>query len=502
MWHPNGSFGNATGHAMQLPKHVHKRAGQSLQYKRRISGSKDFFARAMRSKQNSPPSAIQLEAADLTAQYEAELRYRQAASPDAIADTDLDRIVGSYIKTLEREAGEFYDRKATKEEAGLNEITADEAAGLDDFIEDLRRKGREGVGLETLPPALRPKQLTPWTAEEDKKFAVIRRASEVMSKPKRRPPRYLSQVMDWYALNRKGKKDWDTDSRDYQRIHGRFLRVLEAIGDRETEAADTARAINDGLEEYVYQEQERGVKGQSVDRTMCEALSAFRRVSKVFKLGWVIETPEVDDSDVAERGVLMPKEMELVLQHCLEKPDAVSAAIIAHMHSMIPTEVGRLEPDDILLNGTHPYLRVLTGKTALRRRIVPIVVGLEVMRESLPAAVAWIRSRKEPSATINKRLQRWTGDERYTLYWLRHTWNDWASAAQIDVLSQAFIGGWSVAEREGRFSKRLTHYGASGLEGDERLLGLAQAQRKVMQRLIDAEAVLLGQESNVVQLKR
>ena len=113
------------------------------------------------------------------------------------------------------------------------------------------------------------------------------------------------------------------------------------------------------------------------------------------------------------------------------------------MHSMIPTEVGRLEPDDILLNGTHPYLRVLTGKTALRRRIVPIVVGLEVMRESLPAAVAWIRSRKEPSATINKRLQRWTGDERYTLYWLRHTWNDWASAAQIDVLSQAFIGGWS-----------------------------------------------------------
>ena len=53
--------------------------------------------------------------------------------------------------------------------------------------------------------------------------------------------------MDWYAVNRKGKKDWDTDSREYQRIHGRF---------------DISRD-NDGLEEYVYQEQERGVKGQS-----------------------------------------------------------------------------------------------------------------------------------------------------------------------------------------------------------------------------------------------
>lgn len=234
---------------------------------------------------------------------------------------------------------------------------------------------------------------------------------------------------------------------------------------------------------------------------MSEALSAFRRVSKVFKLGWVIETPEVDDSDVAERGVLMPKEMELVLQRCLQKPDAVSAVILATVHSMIPTEVGRLEPDDILLNESIPYLRVLTGKSALRRRIVPIVVGLDVMRHSLPEAVAWIRSRKEPSATINNRLQRWTGDKRYTLYWLRHTWNDWASAAQIDVLSQAFIGGWSIAMREARFSKRLTHYGAEGLEGDERLLALAQTQRKVMQRLIDAEAALLGKGSNVVPLR-
>ena len=52
--------------------------------------------------------------------------------------------------------------------------------------------------------------------------------------------------------------------------------------------------------------------------------------------------------------------------------------------------------------------------------------------------------------------------------------------------------------RETRFSKRLTHYGAEGLEDEERLLALAQAQRKVMQRLIDAEAALLGAQSDVV----
>ena len=485
-----------------LPKYVSKRAKNALQYRRLFSGSKERFFRSMRCNQDSPPSAIQREAAELTAQYEAELRYRQAAHPDAIADADLERIVGDYIKTLEREAGDFYDKHATKEQAFHAELTAEDTVRLDDFIDDLRQKGREGVGLEDLPPALRPKQLTPWTAEEEKEFAVKQRAAEALRKPKRRPPRYLSQVMNWYAVNRKGKKDWDTDSREYKRIRGRFLRVLEAIGDRETEGLHTARAINDGLEEYVYQEQERGVKGQSVARTMSEALSAFRRVSKVFKLGWVIETPEVDDSDVEERGVLMPKEMEAVLQHCLNKRDAPSAAMLASIHAMIPTEVMRLEPDDMQLHGPHPYLRLQTGKTALRRRIVPIVVGLDVMRESLPEAVAWIRSVKEPSATINNRLKRITGDERHTLYWLRPTFNDWATAAQIDVLSQAFIAGWSVAGREGRFSKRLTHYGAEGLEGDDRLLALTKAQRKVLKRLIDAEAALLGKQSNVVPLQR
>ena len=490
---------------MQLPKYVLKRSKNALRYHRRIKGTKEVFTRAMRSKQNSEASAIQLEAADLTAQYEAELRYRQAASPDALSHGDLERAAAEHLRKLELGAGTFYDRNTTEEEAGRNEVDADDAAGLNDFIEKQRDKGREGVGLETLPESLRPESLTPWTLEEQKKFAVIQTAAEALRKPRRRPPRYLSQVMDWYAVNRKakGKDNWDTSSREYKRIHARFFKVLAVIGDRETEGLHVARAINDGLEDYVYQERQRGgVKGQSVVRNLGETLSAFRRVSKVFKLGWVIETPEVDDSDVQERGVLMPKDMEAVLAHCLSEPDAVSAAILASIHSMIPTEVMRLEPDDILLNGTHPYLRLLTGKTTLRRRIVPIVVGLDVMRQSLPEAVAWIRSVKEPSATIKKRLQRWTGDERYTLYWLRHTWNDWASAAQIDVLSQAFIGGWSIATREAKFSKRLTHYGAEGLEGDERLLALAQAQRKVLKRLINAEAALLGKASNVVPLKR
>ena len=502
LWHGGGSESSLTGHAM-LPKHVSKRAKDALQYRRRISGTKEYFYRSMRCKQSSPPSAIQREAAELTAQYEAELRYRQAAHPDAIAEADLDRIAGDYLKRLERSAGDFYDRHATKEQAFDAELAAADAVEFDDFIEDLRVKGREGVGLETLPLALRPSQLTPLTSEEQKELAKRQRAAEALRKPRRRPPRYLSGVMDWYAANRDGKAAWDKKSRNWSKLHKRFLHVVEVIGDRETEGLHVDRAINEGLREHVFREQERGIKGQSIKRNYQEAVAAFRRLSLVYGLDWHIVSPVVSVTAPVEREVLMPQEWETVLAWCHETPGHVSATIVAGLHGLIPSEVGRLDPENIMLNESVPYLRLFVGKTGERRRIIPIVVGLELLRGHVLSAQQWVRRVKEetPSATIKKRMRLWTGNPRLSHYCLRHTWNDRASAAQIDVLTQAHIGGWSARLKDAAISPHMLKYGASGLEGDERLLALAQAQRKVMKRLIDAEAALLGKASNVVPLR-
>lgn len=475
---------------MQLPKYVFKRSKDALRYYRRIRGTNEIFARPMRAKQSSPSSVIQKEAADLTAQYEAELRFRQATHPDAIADADLDRIAGDYLRKLEREAGDFYDKYASEEETWANAVGAEEVAGLNDFIEDQRAKGREGVGVETVPPALRPGPLTPWTAEEEKQLAVIQRAAEALRKPRRRPPRYLSQVMDWYAANRDGKKPWDKESRNWSKLYKRFLHVVEVIGDRETEGLHVDKAINEGLREHVFREQERGIKGQSIKRNFQETVAAFRRVSLVYGLDWHIVSPVVSVTPPEEREVLLPQEWEAVLAGCHDNPGHISATIIAGLHGLIPSEVGRLDAEDMMLNESVPYLRLFEGKTGQRRRIIPIVVGLDLLREHLLSAQQWIRKLTEegPSATIKKRMRKWTGNPKLSHYCMRHTWNDRASAAQIDLLTQAHIGGWSAANKGTSFSPHMLKYGATGLEGDERLLGLAQAQRKVMQRLIDAEA--------------
>ena len=486
-----------------LPKYVSKRAKNALQYRRLFSGSKERFFRSMRCNQDSPPSAIQREAADLTAQYEAELRYRQAASPEAIAHGDLQAAAAEHLRKLELSAGVFYDKSAREEEAGRNSVDADDAAGLNDFIEKQRDKGREGVDLETLPESLRPAQLTPWTAEERKKLAVIQTAAEALRKPRRRPPRYLSQVMDWYAVNRDGKKPWDKESRNWSKLYRRFLHVVAVIGDRETEGLHVDRAINEGLREHVFQEQERGIKGQSIKRNFQETVAAFRRVSLVYGLDWHIVSPVVSVTPPEEREVLMPQEWEAVLAGCHDNPGHISAAIVAGLHGLIPSEVGRLDAEDMMLHESVPYLRLFEGKTGQRRRIIPIVVGLDLLREHLLSAQQWVRELTDegPSASIKKRMRKWTGNPKLSHYCMRHTWNDRASAAQIDLLTQAHIGGWGAVMKDAKISPHMLKYGASGLEGDERLLGLAQAQRKVMQRLIDTEATLLGKASNVVPLR-
>ena len=482
----------------QLPQHVYPRSANALRYRRRISGTKEYFTRALVAKQDSPVSEIQREAASLTAAYEAELRFRNARHPDALSDKDLDSAAARFLDRLNVQPGAHSEPQYVlphpnaKGAEPVYEFAADDAVGFDDFIDDMRQKGRSDDGSD-------------WTPEERKQWALIQRARDALLKPRYRAPRYLSDVLRWYASNRgKGKPSWQTEGRDWERIERRFLGVLSVIGDRLTEDAGTNRAINSGLREYAQREQARGLSGQSVERNMRETIAAFRRVSDVYDLDWNIKTPETNPVPEQQRLVLTPGEMENVLRGCLAESDHVSATILAVIHSMIPSEVAGLEAEDICLDARIPYLRVRGGKTAERRRLVPIAVGLNVLREHISEASAWIKrtSDSAPSATIKKRLKRWTGNTELKLYCLRHTWNDWAATKRIPVAERAYIGGWKSLERDKEFSPRLLEYGLSGLDGDERVRVLHDAQSAVLGRLIDLESKLKGKSRNVVPLRR
>jgi integrase len=485
--------------AKDLPKHVRRRRANALQYRRRFKGLPGEFTRAMKCSQNSPDSQIAAEAAMLSAQYEAELKIRSASTPDALDDQEIETAALAILRKIELTAGDLYPPRteAIKYDSGsreepVDEFLADELVGIDSLIDETRQGGIE-------------RELT---VEEELRFKAMLRAKEALLKPRKRPPRYLSQCFDWYCENRGGgKPDWSKEGRNYIRMKGRFSKILSYIGDRPTEDPDVDRHITEGLELYAdAMTEESDMVGQSIERSWKETVAAFRRVSKVFKLRWLIEVPEVKIIPAEERIVFTQEEQAAIVQWCLKQDDHLAAIVLAQLHSgMMFTELARMLDDydkNVVLEGSIPYLLVKEDtKKEDRKRIIPIVMGLELLQRNLKQGLIWLNETTDSnhSHTIQNRLRRVTNNPDATAHCLRHTWNTMASAADIDLIHRALIGGWKAVGKSEKFSRRMLTYGQSGLQSSEILKALKKSQRKVFKHLLHLE---MKTSTNVVQLMR
>lgn len=492
--------------AKDLPKHVRRRGAKALQYRRRFNKLPGEFTRAMNCTQNSADSQIAAEAAALSAQYETELKIRSATSPDALDDAEIETAALAILRKIELKAGDLYPPKTETvmyddgpREEPVDEFGADELVGIDDLIQETRQGGVE----------------RPLTTEEQLRYKAMLRAKEELLKPRKRPPRYLSQCFDWYCGNRpNGKPDWPREGREYNRMNARFTTILDYIGDRPTEDPDVDRHITDGLELYAEaMEEESDMVGQSIERSWKETVAAFRRVSKVYKLRWVIETPEVKTAPAEERIVFTQEEQAAIVQWCLKadnSDDAFLAAIIlAQLHSgLMFTELARMLKDydnSVVLDGGIPYLLVKEEtKKEARKRVIPIVLGRELLQKNLQKGLQWLNDTRDSnhSHLIRHRLKHATSNPEAKAHCLRHTWNTMASAADIDLIHRALIGGWSAVGKEEKFSKRMLNYGQSGLQSSEILKALQKSQRKVFKHLMPLETDMpTTPASNVIQLQ-
>lgn len=139
------------------------------------------------------------------------------------------------------------------------------------------------------------------------------------------------------------------------------------------------------------------------------------------------------------------------------------------------SEIERIQPDDNGLHAELPHIKVANKtKRDARKRIVPVVLGLDMIREHLDSTIQWLRETTEstPSATLKKIIRRATANPTALTHGLRHTFKINAQEAGVSVLSIASIAGWSDAERG--VSKHLLRYGSEGI-----------SQSKIMRTLYD-----------------
>ena len=389
-----------------------------------------------------------------------DLKVKQARNSDAevFSDREVDLLAAEILRKEGLRAGDF---------AGYDEDWGDPAADVVGAVSD-----------EELGP-------NP-TLEDRARQAAYRALMSAKNAPK---VKLLSELLDDYleAKPKEGKGLADMT----RAWRGAMAHIGDAFA-----TADSLGRIHAGLDSWV-EERLQSVTPGSVQREINSVVSVLRWASRRYRIGWHIETPELPEHRANTKHPFTRAEQKRLVKACRQWDDGVAAAILMMLQGgMMPSEVARLDVEATAesLEADNPH--VLIGfdgaktKTASRRRIVPVVVETELVREHLVDGIHWAASVKDPSATIKKRLQSVGFDK--TGHSLRHTLSQNLKASGVSPIQGAQIAGWKA---DSGVPEKMMHYGAEGVS--EYLEALTEASRQAHRHLLQGD-----EGSNVVPMRR
>ena len=263
--------------------------------------------------------------------------------------------------------------------------------------------------------------------------------------------------------------------------------VVEHIGNRYA----TKGILDDilrGLDAWQEARLRDGVSPAGVERERNSAVAVLRWWSKRQRYGWNIELQDLPKHTPKVKVPLTHTQQHNLLDVCLADDDATSAMLLAMLQGgMMPSEIARLDPtllaDTLALD--EPFLVVNADtKTKARKRVVPIVVGVELIRLRLPEAVARSANAKDPAASTNKRLKARSEQLGVSItgHALRHTFRTNCLSAGVDGTITMSIGGWSGSI----VNPIMLDYGAEGLAQSEVVKRLREASTQIHQHLLQS----------------
>jgi len=404
------------------------------------------------------------------------LKTLENSSPSAYTESEIERLAEEYLRKKNLQRGLYADVvdpevRAIEVEQRVH-LQSDSSDYADHAIPEADFVRQELYKDDNRLP----------TVQE----AAVLRAHQAVQTRKAITPKTLGMLWDSYLQHR----NVDVSTRDGVRIQGRWDAMVGVIRDVKV-SENTPDHIELGIEEFAQQELARGIAPPSILRNINEVLACFRWANRKYKLKWrPIERPELPKYRAKEKKPLVHQDQQRLVLDCINSNDWVSAAMLVMLQGgCMPSEVARLRvAEDLNLNAEIPHLVISGGDEGLtkkeaRKRIVPIVLGNDVISQNLEEAITRLSSSRDPSATISKRL-RTRIDPAYSSHCLRHTFrlNGVSSGANPQYLEA--IGGWSG----GNVNKIMLHYGAVGTEYSEVLKKLYEESLKIHSHLISTIA--------------
>ena len=320
----------------------------------------------------------------------------------------------------------------------------------------------------------------------------------------------LSQVWPEYVV----KKGIDITTQAGRAKQRRWDRIFACIGEQKLDSPRTLDAIHIGFDMYWEECREAGVKVQTAKRGYAEVVAALNYANTRHRLNWAIkadsEGGEIDEE--TKKAVLDMNDQIALAKHCLADTDtsAVSACILFMMQSgAMVSEITRLKIDEVLadLDARIPQISIgkdtkTQVKTKDRRRVVPIVLGVDYLRQHIGEAIELCNERASTtmSKRISKKMRQVTGNNSYTAHCLRHTLIALSDIADANYKHMAAIGGWSGGK--GIISERMQQYGSEGLSKAEGFIAVTATSRKVLKELLEAVEVDQGNVVSIATAKK
>lgn len=479
---------------MKLPKYVRDKSGtyhyqRDYPLKLRHICQKKTFTYPLKLSVNNATS-IQLTKATIEAEeaFERQKRLISNSDPDALSATELDKAATDFLRKRGLSPAQFI-KVATdvdisaKEEQDQQQLQ-DHGYNFADYaipeFDDVLHKQNMGEPLSV-------------------KDKVIGEAYLKLINKAKAKPRTLSSLWREYAEYR----GIDPKTRGGKKANRYWDRWLSLAGDAVI-SPNTLQHINDGMDAYVLERQGK-VSSQSLKRELADVAACLRLASKQHRFGWFIELPFIKETQAKKRNPLEPDEQTVLVKAILAPSSQINpkygvAMLLCLQGGMMVSEIERLEVDDIGLDTDIPHLKIGNQtKNASRQRIVPIVLGLGLIKEHLADTIKWIANSTEstPSATLKKIMRKITGNQETSPHCLRHTFKINAQEAGVSVLTIASIAGWSDAERGA--SQHLLNYGATGIAQSKITRKLYQDSLEIHKNLITLEATL---DDNVLAFRR
>lgn len=463
--------------ARKLPKHV-KPTGSTLGYQRAIPTKLRHVSpiKNWTYPLGVPATASDSEIATAWAKaneaFELHCKTLTNSSPAAYTETEVERLAEDFLRRKSLTWGQFSDvvdpEVRAREQEAQQDLQAYPSDYADHHIPEYDQVQQEIYKDGNRPPTLQER--------------VVIRAWEAVQTRRKSQPRTLTTLWKAYLQHR----GVNVDNREGQRIQRRWDKFISVVRDTVV-APDTPDHIELGLDDYVDQELERGIAPSSIKRNLREPLACLKWANRQYRLKWrPIELRDMRPHRPKEKKPLSVEHQLLLLESAKQKQDWVSAALIMMLQGgCMPTELARLRPEqDICLDAEIPHIVISGGdegrtKQEARKRIVPVVLELDLLKSCLIEAVERLATVKEPSATLSKRLRAHVSPE-YSSHCLRHTFRANGTSAGANPLALEAIGGWSGSN----VNKVMLGYGASGISNSEVLRQLQAENKKIHAHLL------------------